>query len=166
MPHERRWVSQGMVTTGACPGGDEVRSWAFREPWCSGTAEDRGRGGAWCRLAPGHPSENRRRMAESEPGGRGRGGPGGSDAERCGRCFGQPRPSRKTIEPMDATWARVPALTRAGRAQRGKGAGCVTDISSVAQLTVGVSGERSESTARRVRRPHSRRSTNVPTLVP
>jgi len=59
-------------------------------------------------------------MTESEPGGRGRGGPGRSDAERFGRNLAPPRPWRKPTEPMDATWARVPASTRAGRAQRAK----------------------------------------------
>jgi hypothetical protein len=59
-------------------------------------------------------------MTESEPGGRGRVGPGRSDAERFGRSLAPRGPRRKPIEPMDATCAGVPALTRPGRAQRAK----------------------------------------------
>ena len=43
----------------------------------------------------------------------------------------------------------------------GEGAGCVTDIFTVAQLTVGVSGEHSEAVRDGMRRPVSRRSLKI-----
>ena len=42
-----------------------------------------------------------------------------------------------------------PCVDARGTCPVGEGAGCATDVSTVAQLTSGVSGERSESAARR-----------------